>query len=412
MYQGNNCKKGNRPCPGYGLDMKFQDEGPKIRQRYPQKSQVDCVDVVQVRLLAMKFQDEGPRIRQRYLQKSQIDSKDVLQTGSSNDWAGTFCSSPSASSLSSCPHQSNLWNALGLDPPQGQDPGVFGMAENPAYLTMATPADAGWSLEGPCANTILDTPQKKLDEHFTELKLGSTLISPDLEHQQLLHTFTSSIAPPTLDQSTAGGAALRNHGHWLARLPPLTVTNKLLDTAVRPVTLAHLGRLHGVDSFLNASRPFYGKAILLLNSALLDNTEALSAETLGATILLSIYEMFASDSSGSWLRHAGGAGALIRIRGAARHRYGFHRELYLAYRHNLIIEACQKHTHCFLEEPEWRKLGNQIHDDSRTGSQSSGRLENFNAADAFFGEFVPILGLICDAGNLKLHAGSARGSGS
>jgi hypothetical protein len=412
LYQGNNCKKINRPCPGYELGKKFQDEGPKIRQRYSQQSQVNCEDVFQARRSATKFQDKGSKLQQRYLQKSQSDSEDVLQTGPSNDRAGTSSSSSSASPPSSRTHQSDLWDALCLDPPQRQDPGVFGLAENPACITTWTPADDFWGLEGPCANMILDTPQNKLDERFTELKLNLMLISPDLEQQQLLHIFTSSIAPPALDQSTAGGAALRNHGHWLARLPTLTGKNKLLDTAVRAVTLVQLGRLHGVDSFLDASRPFYGKALRLLNSVLLDNTEALSAETLGATILLSFYEMFASDSNDSWLRHAGGAGTLIRIRGPARHRYGFHRELYLAYRHTLILEACRNGTYCFLDEPEWHRLADQIHDDSSTGSQIGGRIGNFNAADAFFSEFVQIPGLLCDAGNLKLRIGSAIGSGS
>ena len=39
-------------------------------------------------------------------------------------------------------------------------------------------------------------------------------------------------------------------------------------------------------------------------------------------------------------------------------------------------------------------------------------LENFNTADAFHGEFIKIAGLLCDAGNLNLHASSACGTGS
>lgn len=391
--------------------MKFLDEGPKIRQRYPQKSQAECEDVFQVRPSATTFQDEGPKIRRSYQQKSKPEFEDVLQTDAFNDWTGRSSSSSSASPPASHPPQSSLWDAFDLDTSQEQDFDVSEMAEDSAYVTMSTEADDSWSSEGSGASMILATQPNSFDERFTDFRIHPMLVNPDLEQQQLLHTFTYSIAPPALDQSTAGGAALRTHEHWLARLPRLTGTNKLLDTAVRAVTLAHLGRLHGVDSFMTASRPFYGKALRLLNLALLDKTEALSAETLGATVLLSFYEMFASDSNESWLRHAGGAGALIRARGPARHRYGFHRDIYLAYRHVLITQAIRDRAHCFLDEPKWRKLADQIHDDSKIGTQNSGRQAHFNAADSFYGEFVQLPGLLCDAGNLRVRAGSPGGTG-
>ena len=290
--------------------------------------------------------------------------------------------------------------------------GVFATTENSECIPVFALADVNRTLEERCISMMLDTPQKDFNERFMELKLNSILHCPDLEQQQLLHIFTSSIVPPALDRSTAGVAAMPNHGRWLARLPPLTGRNKLLDSAACAVALAHLGLVHGLKSFLIEARPLYGNALRLLSLALTNSTEALSAETLGATILLSLYEMFASSSSESWLRHAGGAAALIRIRGPARHRYGFHCELYLAYRHTLVTEACRSRVHCFLEEPEWRKLAAQIHDDRRTSSQVDERLENFNIADAFFGEYINIAGLLCDAGNLKLHASSACGTGS
>ena len=34
-----NCKKGNRPCPGYDSDLKFQDEGERLRKRLAKKEQ-------------------------------------------------------------------------------------------------------------------------------------------------------------------------------------------------------------------------------------------------------------------------------------------------------------------------------------------------------------------------------------
>ena len=59
---------------------------------------------------------------------------------------------------------------------------------------------------------------------------------------------------------------------------------------------------------MQESRNYYGKALRLLNNDLQDVDKGMSSETLSATILLSFYEMFASDSDDSWIRHAGGAG--------------------------------------------------------------------------------------------------------
>ena len=347
----------------------------------------------------MKFHDEGPKIRQRYLQKPPSDVEDACQPASSNSQIETFLPSYPVSIAQSIPYQSNLSDALGPDPHEEEKvQGVFATTENSECIPMFALADVDRTLEERCTSMMA---------RFMELKLYSIVHCPNLEQQQLLHIFTSSIAPPALDRSTAGVAALPNHGRWLARLPPLTGRNKLLDSAVRAVALAHLSLVHGLKSFLIEARPLYGNALHLLSLALGNSTEALSAETLGATILLSLYEMFASSSSKSWLRHAGGASALIRIRGPARHRYGFHRELYLSYRHTVVTEACRSRVHCFLEEPEWRELAAQIHD-----GQVEEPLENFSTADAFHGEFIQIAGLLCDAGNLNLHASSACGTGS
>lgn len=351
----------------------------------------------------MKFRDEGPKIRQRYQRKPLSDVEDACQPASSNYKIQTFSPSKPVIIEQSNWYQSNLSDALGPDPYEEKVKGDFATVENSECMPVFALADVNRTPGERCTNTMA---------RFMELKLYSILPCPDLEQQQLLHIFTSSIAPPALDRSTAGVAALPNHGRWLARLPPLTGTNRLLDNAVRAVALAHLGLVHGLKSFLIEARPLYEKAIHLLSLALGNSTEALSAETLGATILLSLYEMFASSSSKPWLRHAGGASALIRVRGAARHRYGFHRELYLAYRHTLVTEACRTRVHCFLEEPEWRKLAAQIHDDRKTSSEDDKRLENFNNADAFHREYIQVAGLLCDASNLKLHASSACGTGS
>lgn len=40
-----NCRRANRPCPGYGPDIKFQDEGPRLRSLYAAQEEDADVEV-------------------------------------------------------------------------------------------------------------------------------------------------------------------------------------------------------------------------------------------------------------------------------------------------------------------------------------------------------------------------------
>lgn len=349
----------------------------------------------------MKFQDEGPKLRRKYLPKSACLAKHPPQKTTSRDRAMVSIPELSAPLIISWPGCDSA--SEDSTPTNHED--VFDSTNRfDEFINFDTVEDTG-GLAEPFASMVFNATQDQFDRGGADLKLNKAMMSPELEQRQLLHIFTYSIAPAAVDQLTAAGAAVPTHGIWLARLPALTGTNKLLDSAVRAVTIAHLGRLESCNYFLSNARPFYGKALRLLSLALADPVEALSAEVLGATILLSLYEMFASDQDDSWLRHAGGAAALMRIRGAARHRHGFHKELFLAYRHTLIIEAARSRVHCFLEEPEWLEVVEQIRSNVES-SEISGQAENFKAANDFAAEYVLIPGLICDAANLKLEPGS------
>ena len=98
-----------------------------------------------------------------------------------------------------------------------------------------------------------------LDDTDHLVKIDLILLSPSMAQQQILHQLHASLVPQS--QTKPLPEQLRSHGRWLSYLPPLTGRNRLLDTAVRAVSLAHLGRLHKSDVFLHESRPYYGKAI-------------------------------------------------------------------------------------------------------------------------------------------------------
>lgn len=217
--------------------------------------------------------------------------------------------------------------------------------------------------------------------------------APDMSQRQLVTAFSASLYP---DNGTLP-PYLKNHARWLSHLPPLTGTNQLLDTSVRAVTLVHIGRLNNSEPFVMESRPYYGKALHLLNKTLQNREKGVENETLCAVILLSFYEMFASDSNEAWVRHAGGVSALMRARGPARHRHGLDREIFLAYRYMLIIETFQQDVPCFLAEPEWIKLSNTIHDDLKKSGVSAERIEIFDLAEEYYQAMVILPALTAKA---------------
>ena len=115
---------------------------------------------------------------------------------------------------------------------------------------------------------------------------------------------------------------------------------------------------------ITTSRTMYGKALLNLNKALQDPEEGYASDTLSATVLLSFYEMITCTERFSWIRHAGGAANLMRIRGPERHRMGIDATVFLACRYSLIMQSFQTRKKCFLAEPGWRQLSRDLNESS------------------------------------------------
>ena len=142
-------------------------------------------------------------------------------------------------------------------------------------------------------------------------------------------------------------------------------------------------------NLINNSRNMYGRALLKLNKSLQDPTEGLSSDTLSATILLSFYEMMTCTERHSWVRHAGGASNLIRLRGPDRHRHGFGSIVFLSCRYTLILEAYQTKTPCFLALPEWKQLSRELQETSEFQGPLS------DAREDLFQEAVTVPGYVC-----------------
>lgn len=184
-----------------------------------------------------------------------------------------------------------------------------------------------------------------------------TLLAPNVMQDQLLANFIASLREPVL------ASTFRSHNSWLTEVALRPSLSDSLTWAVRAISISNLGRKAEDPELIEVSRFLYGKSLLKLKRTLEDKDEGLSSDTLSATILLSFYEVFNCTNDYAWIRHAGGAGRLIQLRGPDRHRSGFGRTVFLACRTSVIMDAFQQHIPCFLEAPPWRKLCWDLHQD-------------------------------------------------
>lgn len=370
LHLGNNCAKGNRPCPGYDSNLRIHDEGSKLRKEFGQNELV-------IRNVDFDF-------------TSPTTNKSTPSSG--------------APSTESSPEEI-------LDLVVGSDDfdleAADAVAIHRAEKLLPTYNAFFHFLEHEISPIANYDRSLQAAHTLTDLTLYTPIYSPYLVQEQLLNTFTSAIGaagPQTLPPQ------MQNHRRWLSQLPS-HFGRTLLDASVRAVSMVHFGRVTGSDRMVEESRQFYGNALRLLNKALTDQGEGMASETLSATVLLSFYEMFASKSNTSWLRHAGGAGLLMRLRGPERHRYGLDRDCFLAYRHTIVIEAFQQDEECFLAKPEWIELAAQIHQDLRITAISADRRDIFDLGEEFYLENVNIPATFRYARNLEIMKSSLSTEG-
>ena len=202
-----------------------------------------------------------------------------------------------------------------------------------------------------------------------------TFMSPTAHQAQLLSSLITSISPtqsPTLHRT------FKYIGQFLAAVAEPATHTPVLSWSVRAVSLSHLGRQVHDQNLIQLSRQTYRQALLTLNAALQDPISGLSSRTLAATILLSFYEVINATEKDSWIRHAGGAGHLMRLRGPDRHRSGLGRISFLAYRHSLVIEAFLSRNATFLAVAPWLELSRAVQKSMPERSALSDLVDDFH----------------------------------
>ncbi|OJI91483.1 hypothetical protein ASPTUDRAFT_38507 [Aspergillus tubingensis CBS 134.48] len=147
--------------------------------------------------------------------------------------------------------------------------------------------------------------------------------------------------------------------------------NSCFDWAIRACTLSYTASLYDIPEFNEVARSFYTRSLGGLAGLLADESTAKSDEALSTAIVLAVFEKHHCTGPEAWIHHAHGIRALLKLRGPKAHLYGFGRAMYIVYRPILVSAALIEGEACFLEEPEWQSLNEQISDDNAKLPDSS-----------------------------------------
>lgn len=155
--------------------------------------------------------------------------------------------------------------------------------------------------------------------------------SPRAEQDQLVACFVSAMFP-------LGVASLQTSlfGTWLWHIPPRLGLNAALDYSAMAVALGYFGRTTVNSAALVGAESAYMAALQSLAAMLGMREKQFEPEVLCATILLGHYESFGGTKQ-AWIRHAGGAARLMRLRGAQRsYESAFEYSMFLACRGTIV----------------------------------------------------------------------------
>ncbi|KAE8382301.1 hypothetical protein BDV26DRAFT_278098 [Aspergillus bertholletiae] len=148
--------------------------------------------------------------------------------------------------------------------------------------------------------------------------------------------------------------------NWVEYVETRRGTNSCFDWALRACTTSYAGAVHHDQRLLNEARVMYIQSLRSLGGLLSNPSTAKSDEALATAIILAVYEKHHCTDANSWLKHASGVRTLMKLRGPSAHLHGFGCAMYIAYRSFLVTEALVSGEECFLQEPEWQALNEEL----------------------------------------------------
>ncbi|KAE8445894.1 hypothetical protein EG329_012673 [Mollisiaceae sp. DMI_Dod_QoI] len=134
---------------------------------------------------------------------------------------------------------------------------------------------------------------------------------------------------------------------------------------VRALGTLFFGRAHCQQDITTMGYDLYGQALISLNTDIQDAETAWSLSVVKSAMVLELYEMIAFNPASGWLKHAGGVGRLIELRGPWRHQPPEARRLFEATRQLIALESLAKRKRCFLESSEWKTIPWALEPDSK-----------------------------------------------
>jgi hypothetical protein len=153
-----------------------------------------------------------------------------------------------------------------------------------------------------------------------------SLLNTSLQ-QQMVVALVTHYNPTT-------SSAIINPRVWMTAIPSIASPNSALSIAAYAVSLARMGTVLKSQDMVNRSLTLYTQGLQRLQKALYNPNEMYSDETLGACMLLAMYEILEcpNNSRIAYLYHFNGCGKLIQLRGPAAHTEGFSHSIFQGFR--------------------------------------------------------------------------------
>ncbi|KAH7080795.1 hypothetical protein FB567DRAFT_595132 [Paraphoma chrysanthemicola] len=167
------------------------------------------------------------------------------------------------------------------------------------------------------------------------------------------------LARALINATTTGSSGVRMSvfGPFIREVPSRIGHNPALDAAAAVLVNAHTSLVHKKISMEIVSPQLYLRAIKTLQTCLEDPEQGMSANTLCASVLLSLVEALAGPRIGNrYLAHVGGAGRLMELQGPEKYRDSFAKEILRFNRGGIIVTSIYERKPCFLASPEWRDI--------------------------------------------------------
>lgn len=171
--------------------------------------------------------------------------------------------------------------------------------------------------------------QRPVPEYHLPLSANTLIKRPRFEvaaNQQLL--FSTIFSPYHSEKRPEAG-------HWLTRLPALPQMSKALEVSALAFCTAKLGRRYNDESLVRESLKVYVDGLRQLQKALWDPKAMFEDDTIGACLLLAMYEIFEcpAQSRNGYKSHYDGCARLVQMRGPSAHASGLGHSIFLSFRH-------------------------------------------------------------------------------